>query len=127
MEINFNRQKHKAILHLFLFFSFIVLLSSCGGRQSDLCGNDYHLEAGRCEYNSRTCVVLNGSGAQTWHKDGFNACVPSCDAGYDNKRTVICQATIVLLLRATSVSGNPGDFSWIGTTGLTSEAESVAV
>ena len=90
MENNFSSRykSHKPSLHLLCFFSLMWVLSSCGGGRSDLCGDDYHTESGRCEYNTRSCIVPNGSGVKTWNKDAYNTCSPSsCKAGYyDNQK-----------------------------------------
>lgn len=47
------------------------------------CLSGFHSNGGICESNTRSCLVTNGSGVQTWNGGSYDSCVAqSCDSGH---------------------------------------------
>ena len=82
---------------------------SCGN--SCLCGAGFHLEAGSCVADIRSCVVANGAGSESWNGSSYGACqATSCDATF-HIAGLLCESDV----QACTVTGGSGTQQWNGT------------
>lgn len=67
------------------------------------CNSGYHVEYALCVSNTKSCIVPNGSGIQTWNGSYWNTCsVVSCNSGYSisnnscilNNFNVVCVTSL---------------------------------
>ena len=82
---------------------------SCGN--SCLCGAGFHLEAGSCVADIRSCIVANGAGSESWTGSSYGACqATSCDATF-HIAGLLCESDV----QACTVTGGSGTQQWNGT------------